>query len=107
MSRFKKLSQTIWYCQYHIVWVPKYRFRVLRDNVVREVEKCIRIFSEQQGCEVEEVKIRAQKAQIFDLNFSYPLKGEIPAIRTIAMIGLKITLFNTSPDQENWSVLHS
>ena len=42
------------------------------------------------------------------LNFSYPLKGEIPAIRTIAMISLRITSFiHTSPDQENWSVLHS
>ncbi len=26
MSRFMKLSQTLWHCQYHIVWVPKYRF---------------------------------------------------------------------------------
>lgn len=23
MSRFQKLSQSIWCCQYHIVWVPK------------------------------------------------------------------------------------
>ncbi len=28
MGRFKKLSQMIWHCQYHIVWVPKYRFRI-------------------------------------------------------------------------------
>ena len=32
MSRFGKLSQTIWHCQYHIVWVPKYRFRVFLDS---------------------------------------------------------------------------
>ncbi|HHD64343.1 MAG TPA: IS200/IS605 family transposase, partial [Desulfobulbaceae bacterium] len=25
MSRFKKLSHTLWHCQYHIVWTPKYR----------------------------------------------------------------------------------
>jgi len=28
MRRFRKLTQTIWHCQYHIVWVPKYRFRM-------------------------------------------------------------------------------
>ena len=67
MSRFKKLSQTIWYCQYHIVWVPKYRFRVLRDNVVREVEKCIRIFSEQQGCEVEELNVQVDHVHLLVL----------------------------------------
>lgn len=29
MSRFLKLLQTIWHCQYNIVWVPKYRYKVL------------------------------------------------------------------------------
>lgn len=29
MSRFRRLSHTIWHCQYHIVWCPKYRYRVL------------------------------------------------------------------------------
>ena len=29
MSRFRKLSHSIWHCQYHIVWVPKYRYRIL------------------------------------------------------------------------------
>ena len=28
VSRFRKLSHTIWHCQYHISWVPKYRNRV-------------------------------------------------------------------------------
>jgi hypothetical protein len=33
MSRFKRASHVIWHCQYHIVWVPKYRFRVLQGPV--------------------------------------------------------------------------
>ncbi|XOF32694.1 MAG: transposase [Candidatus Electrothrix sp. YB6] len=37
MSRFKKLSHTIWHCQYHIVWVPKYRLRILEGEVGQEV----------------------------------------------------------------------
>jgi len=58
MSRFRKLSQTIWHCQYHIVWVPKYRFRILNGKVAAEVENCIRAFSEQLGCEVIELNIQ-------------------------------------------------
>ncbi len=64
MSRFKKLSHTIWYCQYHIVWVPKYRFRVLTGKVGQEVEKCIRIFSEQQGCEVGELNVQVDHVHL-------------------------------------------
>jgi Transposase IS200 like len=41
VSRFHKLSHTIWHCQYHIVWVPKYRFRVLHGAVGRAVEEGI------------------------------------------------------------------
>ena len=58
MSRFRKLAQTIWYCQYHIVWVPKYRFRILNGKIADEVENCIRAFSEQLGCEVIELNIQ-------------------------------------------------
>ena len=58
MSRFRKLSQTIWYCQYHILWVPKYRFRILSGKVANEVENCIRSFSEQLGCEIIEMNIQ-------------------------------------------------
>ena len=38
MSRFRKLSQTIWHCQYHIVWVPKYRYRVLKGAIGRRLK---------------------------------------------------------------------
>ena len=49
MSRFSKLSHVIWHCQYHIVWVPKYRYRVLKDKVGYEVMKTVRVYAERQG----------------------------------------------------------
>ena len=39
MSRFKRLSHTIWHCEYHIVWVPKYRYRVMQGKIKEEVGK--------------------------------------------------------------------
>jgi len=47
MSRFRKLSQTIWHCQYYIVWVPKYRFKILTGKVAKAIENCIRALPEQ------------------------------------------------------------
>ena len=32
MSRFQKACHVLWCCQYHIVWTPKYRFRILRNK---------------------------------------------------------------------------
>ena len=58
MSRFRKLSHTLWHCQYHIVWVPKYRFKILTGKVAAEVERCIRAFSEQKKSEVVELNVQ-------------------------------------------------
>ena len=59
MSRFRKLSHTIRHCQYHIVWVPKYRLKILTGGrVAEEVDKCIRTFVAQQHCEIVELNIQ-------------------------------------------------
>ena len=58
MSRFKKLSHALWHCQYHIVWVPKYRHRILGGEVGREVGECIRTFSAQKEVEIIEMNIQ-------------------------------------------------
>ena len=33
MSRFSKLSHTIYECKYHIVFCPKYRYRILQCDI--------------------------------------------------------------------------
>ncbi len=58
MSRFRKLSHVVWHCQYHIVWVPKYRYRVLKDRVGFEISKTIRVFAESLGCEIVELNVQ-------------------------------------------------
>ena len=52
MSRFRKLSHTIWYC--HIAWTPKYRMRILEGEVAIEVANCVRAFSEQDNIRVRQ-----------------------------------------------------
>ena len=58
MSRFMKLSHTIWHCHYHVVWTPKYRYRILHGPVKDEVENCVRAFSEQKNCDVQELNVQ-------------------------------------------------
>ncbi len=58
MSRFRRLSHAIWHCQYHIVWTPKYRFRILEGEVGQEVSRCLRTFSTQKECEVIELNVQ-------------------------------------------------
>ena len=58
MSRFYKLSHSIWHCQYHIVFAPKYRFKILTGEVAKEIEKCIRVVSEQKRCEIIELNVQ-------------------------------------------------
>jgi putative transposase len=64
MSRFKKLSQTIWHCQYHIVWTPKYRYRVVKGDLAEEVDSCIMMFSDQLHCEVIERSVQTDHVHL-------------------------------------------
>ncbi len=67
MSRFRKLSHAIWHCQYHILWTPKYRLRILSGQVANEVSKCIRVFSDQKGSKVIELSIQVDHVHLIVL----------------------------------------
>ena len=64
MSRFSKLSHVIWHCQYHIVWVPKYRYRILKDKVGYAARKTLRVYTEGQGCEVVELNVQVDHVHL-------------------------------------------
>ena len=67
MSRFRKLSHVIWHCQYHIVWVPKYRYRILKGAVGQEVYTCIQVFSGYLGCEVVELNVQSDHVHLITM----------------------------------------
>ena len=58
MSTYKKLSHVIYYHVYHIVWTPKYRFRILEGVVKKGVEDKIRQISEWKKLEILELNIQ-------------------------------------------------
>ena len=56
--RFKKLSHTIYECKYHVVWVPKYRFRIMEGRIRYYVRDVIRRLCEWKKLEILEGNVR-------------------------------------------------
>ncbi len=71
MGKCKKLSQVIYKCEYHIVWIPKYRLRILKGEVGILIEKDIRMLCEWKICEVQELN--------FQENHVHLLYSKIPS----------------------------
>ena len=57
MPKYRKLSHAIYCCEYHIVWVPKYRFRILSGVIKELLDEWIRQISEWKGVEILELTI--------------------------------------------------
>lgn len=58
MAKYKKLSHTVYYCVYHIVWTPKYRYRVLESIIADYLEDKIKSICDWKGVEVIELNIQ-------------------------------------------------
>ena len=54
MDDYKRLSHSVWECKYHVVFIPKYRRKVLFGQLRGELGKVIRTLARQKECEVEE-----------------------------------------------------
>lgn len=50
----RSLAHTKWDCKYHIVWVPKYRRKIIYGEYRRELGKIIRQLCEYKGIEIIE-----------------------------------------------------
>ena len=49
-----KLSHTVWECKYHLVWIPKYRRKVVYGRLRREIGRILRRLCEYKGIEIIE-----------------------------------------------------
>ena len=58
MKHFKKLTHAVWDCKYHVVWCPKYRFRIMKGEVAKSIRSIIR-----QLCEWKNIEILAGNVQ--------------------------------------------
>ena len=57
--QFKKLSHSLYECKYHIVFCPKYRYKILQDEVAKYVQQQIyRLCDHKDGVEVIELNVQ-------------------------------------------------
>ena len=59
MERYESLHHTKWECKYHVVWIPKWRKRVLYGQLRKELGQILRGLAMQKESEVVEGALRA------------------------------------------------
>ena len=94
MSKYRKLSHAIYYCVYHIVWVPKYRYRVLSGAIGELVDRDIRGMSEWLGCEIKELNVGVDHVHVV---VSVPPKVSISEYMGTVKGKTAIKLFKSYP----------
>jgi putative transposase len=54
MKEYKSLKHSKWYCKYHVVWIPKYRKKVIYGNLRKELGSILHRLAKQKECVIEE-----------------------------------------------------
>ena len=94
MSKYKRQSHVVYKCDYHIVWVPKYRLRVLTGEVGKLVDEDIRKLSEWLGCEVMELNVQADHVHVV---VSIPPKVSVSTYMGTIKGKIAIKMFKSYP----------
>jgi len=94
MGKYKRQSHVIWQCTYHIVWCPKYRFRVLTGLVKDLVERDIKMLSEWKDSEVIELNVQPDHIHMI---ISVPPKLSISDLMGTIKGKLAIKIFKSYP----------
>ena len=94
MSKYKKQSHVVWKCDYHIVWTPKYRFRILTGAIKDLVDHDIRILTEWKGCEVLELSVQLDHVHVV---LSIPPRVSVSELMGTLKGKLAIKLFKSYP----------
>ena len=93
-SKYRKLSHVVYKCDYHIVWTPKYRYRVLFGEVKSLVEKDVRMLCEWKGVEIMELNVQIDHIHVI---CSIPPKVSVSALMGTLKGKLAIKLFKSYP----------
>ncbi len=95
MGKFKKLSHVYYKCEYHIVFVPKYRYRILTGLVKTLVGHGIYMISQWKEAEIQGLSIQPDHIHIV---CSVPPKVSISEFMGTLKGKLAIKLFKSYPD---------
>jgi len=94
MSKFRKSSHVVYHCLYHIVWCPKYRYRVLNGMIANFVEKGIRKICSWKNVVVVELSIMPDHVHVI---LDIPPKYSVAYIIGMTKGKVAIKLFKNFP----------
>ena len=90
-TRFKKISHTIYECKYHIIFCPKYRYRILEGAVAEYSQQLIyKLCSYKDLVEVLELNIQIDHVHVV---LSIPPKYSVSSLVGSLKGRLAIKLF--------------
>ena len=89
---FKKLSHSVYECKYHVVFCPKYRYRILSGDIGEYVQQQIYSLCRQKAdVEVLELNVQADHVHIV---LSIPPKYAVSNVMVCLKGKLALRLFN-------------
>jgi putative transposase len=92
MSNFKRLSHSVWYCTYHIVFCPKYRYPVLQGKTEIFVRNQLyQLIGQKDEMVLEEINIQADHVHLI---LSIPPKYSVSNTMGFLKGKTAIKLFN-------------
>jgi len=94
MAKWKKLAHVVYQCMYHIVWCPKYRYRILKGAVGKYVEETIKQLCDWKKVEVMELNVQEDHVHVV---VSIPPKVSITELMGILKVKAAIRLFKSYP----------
>ena len=94
MGKYKKLNYVVYKCEYHIVWVPKYGFRILKGAIRDLIEQHNKMLCEWKSCEVQELNFQEYHIHLL---VSIPPKVSISKLMGTLKGKIAIKLFKSSP----------
>ncbi len=93
--QFKKLAHSLYECKYHVVWCPKYRYKILQEGVASYVKQQIyRLSSQKDGVEVLEVNVQIDHVHVV---LSIPPKYAVSQLMGFLKGKLALRLFDRFP----------
>ena len=94
--QFKRLAHSLYECKYHVVFCPKYRYKILKNDIEEYLrEQIYRLCSQKDGVEVHELNIQEDHVHLF---LTIPPKYAVSEIMGFLKGKLALKMFDRFPN---------
>ncbi len=77
MSELQKLAHAVWQCKYHVIWCPKYRYKILNGALRKSVGEILQQLCEWKKLEVLEMNVQDDHVHLV---LSIPPKNSVSEV---------------------------